>query len=78
MVAIHTTDRLYEYTHAPLNKNWKHGGLDSYTQYLADFLKPWIDNNYKTLPAPSFTAIMGASAGGLASFYAAGIENILS
>jgi len=34
MVAIHTTDRLYEYTHAPLNKNWKHGGLDSYTQYL--------------------------------------------
>jgi len=69
IVAIHTNDRIYEYTHAPLRKEWRHGGLNKYTQYLADHLKPWVDKYYKTLPSPKSTAIMGASAGGLASFY---------
>ncbi|MDG5487039.1 alpha/beta hydrolase-fold protein [Sphingomonas sp. BGYR3] len=38
-----------------------------YLRYLTSELKPWVDRNYRTLPGPSDTAIMGSSMGGLIS-----------
>jgi predicted alpha/beta superfamily hydrolase len=40
-----------------------------YAKFLRDHLKPWVDKNYRTKPAPEWTAAMGASLGGLISLY---------
>ncbi len=65
VVAICTGDRRYEYSHVPEDG----GGLENYSRYLAKGLKPFIDENYRTIPYS--TVILGASRGGLASFYTA-------
>ena len=44
------------------------GNLDGYYKFIADRLKPYIDSHYRTKPEPTFTAIVGISMGGLASF----------
>lgn len=68
VVGICTSDRDYEYTHAPVwQKKW--GGLDDYSTYLVTYLKPFIDNHYRTNPQAS--VIGGAGHGGLAAFYTA-------
>ena len=70
VVAVCPNNRDYEYTHAPvLNKEW--GGLEDYARYLACNLKPFVDNNYRTLSDGKYTVILGSSHGGLASFYTA-------
>jgi hypothetical protein len=70
VVAICPINRDYEYTHGPvLHREW--GGLDDYARYLAHELKPFIDRNYRTLYQGKYTVILGASHGGLASFYTA-------
>ena len=43
---------------------------DAYVRFLADELKPQIDQRFRTLPARADTVIMGSSMGGLASLYA--------
>jgi len=43
---------------------------DEYVAFLADELKPFIDNHYATLTGPEDTAVMGSSMGGLISWYA--------
>jgi enterochelin esterase-like enzyme len=45
---------------------------DAYLRFLTQELKPYIDANYRTLPGPQDTMIMGSSMGGLISLYAAG------
>ncbi|KIA88202.1 alpha/beta hydrolase [Kaistella jeonii] len=62
-------ERLNEYS--PW-KNTKYGGGkgDSYTEFLAKTLKPYIDKTYRTLPQAKNTALIGSSMGGLISFYA--------
>ena len=60
--------RIEEYT------PWKHekyggGKGDIYINFLVKELKPFIDKNYRTLPAANQTAIIGSSLGGLISFY---------
>ncbi|OAD46477.1 alpha/beta hydrolase [Polaribacter atrinae] len=60
--------RIEEYT--PW-KNLKYGGGKGaiYVDFLVNELKPFIDKNYRTKPAPENTAIIGSSLGGLISFY---------
>jgi enterochelin esterase-like enzyme len=43
---------------------------DAYVRFVADELKPQIDQRFRTLPARTDTFVMGASMGGLASLYA--------
>jgi enterochelin esterase-like enzyme len=70
VVAIHPVNRAREYTHA----HWSGQdccGLESYTQLVAEIVKPLIDTTYHTLPEPPATMIAGSSHGGLAAFYMA-------
>lgn len=70
VVAIAPIERDYEYTHAPVwDSKW--GGLDLYSNYVAQSLKGFMDAHYRTLPGPETTVIAGASHGGLAAFYTA-------
>ncbi|PQB03008.1 esterase [Polaribacter filamentus] len=60
--------RIEEYT------PWKHekyggGKGDIYINFLANELKPFIDENYRTKSEANQTAIIGSSLGGLISFY---------
>lgn len=50
----------------------EHGGGDgeAYVDFIADYLKPAIDDSLRTLPGREHTGIMGSSLGGLISFYA--------
>lgn len=73
VVAIEPVNREYEYTHvdwASGTQPW--GGLDAYADYLADDVKGWVDDHYRTWPEAEHTAIVGSSHGGLAAFYTAG------
>jgi predicted alpha/beta superfamily hydrolase len=68
VVAVAPVNRDYEYTHAPVaGKDW--GGLYDYSGYLANNLKGFIDNHYKTIRDPEQNLILGSSHGGLAAFY---------
>jgi hypothetical protein len=67
VVAIHTTDRNWEYTHTNIGTT-RGGGIEAYAQYVAHDLKGFIDANYRTQPDPSSTLIIGASHGGLAAY----------
>ena len=63
------TNRLGEYS------PWKHptyggGEGDAYLEFIIENLKPYIDNNYRTLKDKDNTAMMGSSLGGLISHYA--------
>ena len=53
-------------------KNKKYGGGEgeAYTKFIVETLKPYIDDNYKTLKDKNNTAIIGSSMGGLVSHYA--------
>jgi predicted alpha/beta superfamily hydrolase len=64
--SMHRIDELTPY------KNDKYGGghADDYLDFLVNTLKPYIDENYNTLPDNQNTTIFGASVGGLISFYA--------
>ncbi len=70
VVAVHPLNRDIEYTHTPI-PSIGGGGLEDYTQYMADCLKPFIDRNYRTLSEARETTILGSSHGGLAAFYIA-------
>jgi predicted alpha/beta superfamily hydrolase len=41
--------------------------FENYEAFLVQELKPWIDREYRTLPGPAHTAVMGSSLGGLCS-----------
>jgi predicted alpha/beta superfamily hydrolase len=60
VVAIYPQERTDEYTRP---------GYDAYGRFLVDTLKPAIDADYRTLPGPETTALMGSSLGGVASFH---------
>jgi len=72
IVAVHPLNRNQEYTHQQwelddVHHDW--GGLQNYSRYLAERVKPFFDKNYRTRPEAKNTAIVGASFGGLAAFY---------
>jgi predicted alpha/beta superfamily hydrolase len=47
------------------------GGGDRYLRFIIETLKPHVDATWRTLPGRQHTAMIGASLGGLFSFYAA-------
>ncbi len=62
VVGIKANDREARYT-AP--------GYVDYGRALVEELKPWVDENYRTLRGPEHTAVVGSSLGGVVSFYLA-------
>lgn len=53
-----------------VNPNYNEGGEGGqYIDFIVETLKPFVDQNYRTLPGRDFTGIMGSSLGGLVSQY---------
>lgn len=64
-------DGLPAETRQQLDAGWGGAPLsDEYLRFIVRELKPFVDEHYRTLRAPSDTFIMGSSMGGLISFYA--------
>jgi len=63
----HGPDRFHEYSPWWEPTVGGGGGGWLFIEFLANHLKPFIDANYRTLPEPHWTAVMGASLGGLMS-----------
>ena len=61
--------RLNEYSPYDMEK-YGRGEGDLYIDFLVKTLKPFIDQNYRTLPTKENTFIVGSSMGGLISMYA--------
>jgi predicted alpha/beta superfamily hydrolase len=61
-------NRLNEY--APYKTKDGGGEADLYCQFITDTLKPFIDDNYRTLTDRENTGIAGSSMGGLCAYYA--------
>ena len=63
------SQRLAEYT--PFADPHYGGGRgDAYLNFVTGTVKPLIDRDFRTLPAPRYTGVMGSSLGGLISLYA--------
>jgi len=54
-----------------VNTNYGGGEGDAYVDFITETLKPYIDDNFRTLPDQIHTGIMGSSLGGLISYYGA-------
>jgi predicted alpha/beta superfamily hydrolase len=70
VVAIHTDEgRLEMLSPVP---DPEHGGGDAprYLEFLVRTLKPFVDSRFRSRPEASSTSLLGASMGGLFSFYA--------
>jgi predicted alpha/beta superfamily hydrolase len=63
-------NRLNEYAPYANSSNGGGGEADLYCQFIIDTLKPFIDENYRTLPDRHNTGIAGSSMGGLCAYYA--------
>lgn len=61
--------RMDEYS-AWVNTQYGGGEGDEYIRFIAETLKPYVDENYRTKPEAFNTGIMGSSLGGLISQYA--------
>ena len=64
------SNRVGEYT-PWINPDYGGGDGESYMQFIVETLKPYIDANFRTLPARENTGIMGSSLGGLISHFGA-------
>jgi len=53
------------------NPSYGGGQGDEYMQFIVETLKPFVDDNYRTLAEKENTAIIGSSLGGLISLYGA-------
>jgi predicted alpha/beta superfamily hydrolase len=62
--------RIGEYTPWPSDQ-YGGGEGEAYARFIVETLKPWVDQNYRTLTSREHTAVMGSSLGGLISFYIA-------
>jgi predicted alpha/beta superfamily hydrolase len=47
------------------------GNGELYMEFIVQTLKPYVDQNYRTLPGRDYTGIMGSSMGGLITHYGA-------
>ncbi len=66
IVAVdHLPDRFSEYSPWPEPTVGGEGRGWLFVDFLGNVLKPFIDQNYRTLREPHWTALMGASLGGL-------------
>ncbi len=62
VVGVYSKDRFAEYTKP---------GYEAYGKSLIGEVKPRIDRDFRTLPGPMRTALLGSSLGGVVSFYLA-------
>lgn len=62
--------RIDEYTPWP-HMLYGGGDGDLYMDFIVETLKPYVDQNYRTLSGREYTGIMGSSLGGLISHYGA-------
>lgn len=71
IVGIYNTgaNRTYEYTPC-CDPTYGGGGADDYLDFMINTLKPYVDQNYRTINKREDTATLGSSLGGLVSFYA--------
>jgi predicted alpha/beta superfamily hydrolase len=63
-------DRVREYAPYPTDFNGGESRADQYLKFIVDELKPWVDENYRTIEDRTGTAMAGSSLGGLISLYA--------
>jgi len=71
-------ERINEYS-PWINSQYGGGQGDEYLNFIVTTLKPYVDENYRTLPEREFTGIMGSSLGGLISHYGAlSYQNVFS
>jgi len=61
-------ERLNEYT-PWVNKKYGGGKGAIYMDFIANMLKPYIDDNYRTKKQQKHTGLIGSSLGGLISYY---------
>jgi metallo-beta-lactamase class B len=61
-------NRINEYS-PWINTQYGGGQGEHYASFLVNNLKPYIDNNFRTLPSREFTGVGGSSMGGLISMY---------
>ncbi|RLD21799.1 MAG: hypothetical protein DRI69_03080 [Bacteroidetes bacterium] len=64
------TERLNEYS-PWINPTYGGGDGDDYMDFIVETLKPFVDENYRTLSNRENTGLMGSSLGGLISHYGA-------
>ncbi|MBN2693073.1 hypothetical protein JXR93_00295 [bacterium] len=69
IVGITPANRNNEYLHTIIERLDNTPKLTEYTNYLKNSLKPFIDNNFRTLKDRDNTAIAGSSLGGISSFF---------
>lgn len=65
-----TNDRINELTPC-CDPAYGGGKINPYEGFILNTIKPYIDQNLRSLPGNANTALMGSSLGGLASFYIA-------
>jgi predicted alpha/beta superfamily hydrolase len=71
VVAVdHGGSRRFDEYYPWVNAKYGGGEGDEYVDFLANTLKPWIDQHYRTRPDRLNTAVIGSSMGGLISLYA--------
>jgi predicted alpha/beta superfamily hydrolase len=70
VVGVYNTgiERMEEYT-AMRDRNLGGGKANFYGRLLVEELKPWVDQNYRTLDGPEHTGVGGSSLGGLVALY---------
>ncbi len=62
VVGVYSQDRMTEYTKP---------GYETYGESLVGEVKPRVDQDFRTLPGPEHTSVLGSSLGGVVSFYLA-------
>jgi predicted alpha/beta superfamily hydrolase len=61
-------NRIYELTPC-CDPQYGGGGADKYERFILDTVRPYINQNFRTLTTKTNTALIGSSLGGLVSFY---------
>ena len=75
VVAVTTKERRIEMLSPTADRVYGGGRADAYLDFLVRTLKPRVDATWRTRPEPESTALIGASMGGLFSFYGAWTRN---
>jgi metallo-beta-lactamase class B len=71
VVGIESDLKYREGEYLPYVQNGKGGEGKQYSEFVINTLKPYVDATYHTRPGRQFTAVAGASFGGLISLYMA-------
>jgi predicted alpha/beta superfamily hydrolase len=67
MVAVDNSPKRFDEYAGPRTNSAARAPFDAYSRFLIDELKPAIDREFRTLPGPKDTAVLGSSMGGLCS-----------